>query len=368
MQPNTKYLGDGSKANWVSEGQPVAFDNSVLLTMAPSTVGTLLSSTHYVWYGKVSATMKTSRGAGVVTAFILMSDVKDEIDWEFIGTDVQHAQSNFYWQGTLNYTNEKNLSSANTDSEYHTYTLDWTPDSITWEVDGSPQRTLNKADTFNTTTNSFQYPQTPARVQFSLWPAGDPKNGQGTVEWAGGQIDWNSPYMTNGYYSAAVSEVKVQCYDPPSDANVTGKSTYTYDNTAGLEKDVSISNQNAVLASFYATGENMNANPDASSSSSAGPSSSATPLPDVQTVPGISGGGNRGTDTGSVGSSSSSDGSTAGGASSNSGATSMNGQFDQGLSTSTKTGSNSAPSGKGERAVQGSAFAVLVALVALIAS
>lgn len=96
---NTKYLGDASQANWVVSGTPVVYSDSVLLTMAPSTVGTLLSSTHYVWYGKISATMTTSQGAGVVTAFIMMSDVKDEIDFEFVGVDLEHAQSNFYYQG-----------------------------------------------------------------------------------------------------------------------------------------------------------------------------------------------------------------------------------------------------------------------------
>lgn len=97
---NTVYLGDSSKANWVSSGTPVAYNgNSLLLTMAPSTVGTLLSSTHYVWYGKVSVTMTSSQGQGVVTAFILMSDVKDEIDFEFVGDDVSNAQSNYYYQG-----------------------------------------------------------------------------------------------------------------------------------------------------------------------------------------------------------------------------------------------------------------------------
>ena len=100
--PNTKYLGDASKSNWVSSGQPVAYQNSVLLTMAQGTVGTLLASTSYVWYGKVSATLKTSRTAGVVTAFILLSDVKDEIDFEFVGTDLDDAQSNYYFQGITN--------------------------------------------------------------------------------------------------------------------------------------------------------------------------------------------------------------------------------------------------------------------------
>jgi beta-glucanase (GH16 family) len=70
--------------------------------MAPKTVGTLLASNHLVWYGKISAKLKTSRGQGVVTAFILLSDVKDEIDWEFIGADLQVGQTNFYSQGVLN--------------------------------------------------------------------------------------------------------------------------------------------------------------------------------------------------------------------------------------------------------------------------
>jgi beta-glucanase (GH16 family) len=97
--PNTEYLGDASKADWVSSGTPLAYQNSVLLTMAEGTVGTLLASTHYVWYGKTTAKFMTSAGAGVVTAFILLSDVKDEIDFEFVGTELTTAQTNFYSQG-----------------------------------------------------------------------------------------------------------------------------------------------------------------------------------------------------------------------------------------------------------------------------
>ena len=94
-----KYLGDPSDINWVSQGKPVVYEDSVLLTMAEDTVGTLLASSHYVWYGKICAKMTTSQGQGVVTAFIMMSDVKDEIDFEFIGVDIENAQSNYYSQG-----------------------------------------------------------------------------------------------------------------------------------------------------------------------------------------------------------------------------------------------------------------------------
>lgn len=104
VQTIDKYLGDDSKINWVSQGKPVLYNDAVLLTMAEGTVGTLLSSAFYVWYGKVCAKMTTSQGQGVVTAFILMSDAKDEIDYEWVGVDVNTAQSNFYFQGITNCT------------------------------------------------------------------------------------------------------------------------------------------------------------------------------------------------------------------------------------------------------------------------
>jgi hypothetical protein len=93
------YLGDPSKADWVSQGEPVLYNGNILLTMPANSVGTVLASTSYMWYGNVKAKLKTSRGAGVVTAFILFSDVKDEIDYEFVGTELDIAQTNYYFQG-----------------------------------------------------------------------------------------------------------------------------------------------------------------------------------------------------------------------------------------------------------------------------
>jgi beta-glucanase (GH16 family) len=98
----TEYLGDASKTDWVMDGNAVIYDSNVLLTMADGTVGTLLASSTYMWYGNVQATFKTSRGQGVVTAFILLSDVKDEIDYEFVGVELETAQSNYYFQGIPN--------------------------------------------------------------------------------------------------------------------------------------------------------------------------------------------------------------------------------------------------------------------------
>jgi hypothetical protein len=110
VQSIDKYLGDSSKIDWRSEGMPALYKDpgtgktSTLLTLAKGTSGTLLASTHYVWYGKICAKLSTAQGKGVVTAFILMSDVKDEIDFEWVGVDTGHVQSNFYSQGVTNCT------------------------------------------------------------------------------------------------------------------------------------------------------------------------------------------------------------------------------------------------------------------------
>jgi beta-glucanase (GH16 family) len=102
IMANTKYLGDPTTADWVSQGNPLSYQNSVLLTMAEGTVGTLLVSTRAVWYGKINARFSTAAGAGVVTAFILLGDSKDEIDFEFVGVELESAQTNFYSLGVPN--------------------------------------------------------------------------------------------------------------------------------------------------------------------------------------------------------------------------------------------------------------------------
>jgi len=288
VQSIDKYLGDASKVDWQSQGDPQIYNgDSTLLTMAQGTVGTLLASTHYIWYGKVCATLTTAQGQGVVTAFILMSDVKDEIDFEWIGVDTDRVQSNYYSQGNTVYTNSANLtvSGGSTASTMHEYCFDWNPDTLTWLVDGNSMRTLKRSDTWNSTSGRFDYPQTPARAMLSLWPAGLASNGKGTVDWAGGLIDWNSKYMQNGYYFARFSKVTVQCYDPPAGAQVKGSKVYQYMDKAATNATVAITDNMVILGSLLGTGDNPGTAPK---------SGSPQPTMSVDSVPGgIQGGGAR---------------------------------------------------------------------------
>lgn len=96
-----KYLGNASAADWTYSGKVKTEDGNLIMTMPAKSVGTLFANNHYIWYGKISGKFKSSRGKGVVTAFILLSDVKDEIDYEWVGADLTAVQTNYYWQGVL---------------------------------------------------------------------------------------------------------------------------------------------------------------------------------------------------------------------------------------------------------------------------
>ncbi|KAF2439946.1 glycoside hydrolase family 16 protein [Karstenula rhodostoma CBS 690.94] len=363
MQSNQKYLGDSAKINWQAQGNPIKYPSGgVALTMAENTVGTLLASTFYVWYGKICATMSTSQGPGVVTAFIMMSDVKDEIDFEFIGNDIANAQSNWYSQGVTNYKNMEKLEvSPDTVGKTHEYCIDWSEDELSWSVDGNKGRTVKRADSWNATSGRFDYPQTPSRIMLSLWPAGLSTNAKGTIEWAGGEIDWNSEYMTNGMYAALVTKVTVDCYDAPSGIKSTGSKSYKYTSNMPTNNTVEITNDLVVLESLMDTGDAPGSTASASASKA---SSSAKSTKPVNMVPGGNpGGGGRqdtpldpsstaqatsGPDSGSSGSSGSSSGSSA--------------TFDQG-----NTGSSGSALEPGLAKIGGSAIAIVFAIFGLLA-
>jgi hypothetical protein len=222
-------------------------------------------------------------------------------------------------------------------------------------------RTQEKADTWNATSNRFDYPQTPARVQLSLWPAGLPTNGQGTISWGGGLVDWSSQYMSNNYYFSAFSEVKMECYKPPSGANVQGTISYTYDDVAGTNDTVVIGNKPTVLKSLLGSGTDMSADYPSAAASASGSAQTS----EAATVPGLTGAG-PGTN-GQRG-----DGQSGGGSSNSDSGNSSNTTEDGSAATGFVQGGGSNGSGSGaamprpERILQGSLFAVVVAVVGLL--
>ena len=171
-----------------------------------------------------------SLSSAQLLTFSFLSDVKDEIDYEFVGKDLENAQTNIYWQALPYYGNSANISNlTDTFDEWHTYTVDWQPDQIIWSVDGVAHRTKTRASTWNSTSGLYNYPQTPARVQLSLWPGGASNQAQGTIDWAGGPINWGSPDIQQyGYYYMQVQSVAVECYSAPDGTERQGNGSVSY--------------------------------------------------------------------------------------------------------------------------------------------
>lgn len=251
----SKWLGDPSQYDFITNNQVLEYDGNLLLPMQNGSYGTVITSTRAMWYGTLSATLKTSHGAGVVSAMILMSGSKDEIDYEFIGSKVGEAQTNYYYQGVLNYTNQRAVSLSNTNESFHTYEFDWTPDKITWKVDGQTARELNREDTKNETTGEYMFPQTPSVIQLSLWPGGSDVNPEGTVEWAGGPIDWNMPEFSDpGYLYVTVKDMTIKCGDVPDGTSTSGSKAYKFKGDGLTSADVEITDDNTTLASYEGVG------------------------------------------------------------------------------------------------------------------
>jgi beta-glucanase (GH16 family) len=263
-------------------------------------------------------------------------------------------------------THSTNITLSDTYANFHTYEIDWTPDQVTWLVDGQPGRTLLRKDTWNATSNRWAFPQTPARVQLSLWPAGLATNGEGTISWAGGLVDWNSPLMSNNYYYATFESVTMTCYDAKSAPGTNTGVSYTYNNVAGTNDTVVDGNDPTVLKSLLGTGLDM----DAGESTSSASGSASQPSNTAESIPGLSGGspGVNPQASGSASSGSSSSGSSTGsGSGSGVGSGSSGSSFDQGSSGSGSSSSSSGSSINQEKVLKGSVFAAIVAVVGMMA-
>jgi len=251
LSNSTFYEGNATSHDWVLEAGKIFNTNEtggeLALTLTEKGGGSRLSSTRYVHYGTITARLKTGRWAGVITAFITMSDVHDEIDWEFPGDTITEGQSNMFWQGVIPTPSlgETHKDISDTFSNYHDYTIDWQPETLTWSIDGKVVRTLKRSDTIDEKTGIAHYPSTPSRVQLSLWPAGIPGAAQGTVEWAGGMINWEDPdYKSAGHFYALVKSVTVKCSNQETGADLT---SYVYVNGTNGQPAVKYTNATTLL-------------------------------------------------------------------------------------------------------------------------
>ena len=80
----------------------------------------------------------------------------------------------------------------------------------------------------------------------SIWPAGINASGQGTIEWAGGLINWDDPdYQAAGHFYAIVDSVSIACAD--TSANPADAQSYVYGaNASAFSPAIDVSNETTV--------------------------------------------------------------------------------------------------------------------------
>ncbi|KAJ2891471.1 putative glycosidase CRH2, partial [Coemansia aciculifera] len=154
--------------------------------------GATVSAAYTFQYGRVTARIKTASIAkGVVSSFIYRDDqVGDEIDFEWVGKAPTQVQTNFFYHNIPNHSNKYKFDVGDdTSANYHDYTIDWTPDAITWIVDGKTLRTQLRNSTYDSASKVYQYPAAVGRISFSIWDGGNSAS-NGTQAWAGSPTPW----------------------------------------------------------------------------------------------------------------------------------------------------------------------------------
>lgn len=206
---------NGASSAFTAQGAPTYGSSGAVFTVAQSGQAPTLVSNWYIMFGKVSVTMKAAPGTGIVSSVVLQSDDLDEIDWEWLGGEANQVQSNYFGKGqTTTYDRAAVLAVSDTQTTWHTYTVEWTENQVIWQIDGTTARVLNAADADN------QFPQTPMQLKLGSWAGGDPSNSQGTIDWAGGVTNY-----ADGPFSMYVQSLEVVDYS-------TGTS-YSYGNESG---------------------------------------------------------------------------------------------------------------------------------------
>ncbi|GAA6002026.1 uncharacterized protein JCM10292_001804 [Rhodotorula paludigena] len=231
---SSQWNGDAETYDWLvekiarSDIGPLTASSStgetaLALSLTEDSNGTTITSTRSVLYGEVTARIKSVAGAGVLTSFALLSGTRDEIDWEFTTESTSMAHAAYFSNGDLtDYTTAEALTlPVDRAADYHDYTFKWTPEGISWLVDGVALRNVTKDGAATAASGSLfgkpssVLPQTPSRIQFSIWAPGRAGQPEGLVDFAGGATDWTSQsYQTAGYNASYVSSIKVNCYDP----------------------------------------------------------------------------------------------------------------------------------------------------------
>ncbi|KAL4752488.1 concanavalin A-like lectin/glucanase domain-containing protein [Aspergillus terricola var. indicus] len=245
--------GESALDGWVKASGDVTFGpDGAEFTVAKKGDAPTIDTDFYFFFGKAEVVMKAAPGVGIVSSIVIESDVLDEVDWEVLGGDTTQVQTNYFGKGDTSSYDRGTFEAVATPQEiFHTYTVTWSPDAISWIIDGNTVRTLNYADA----KGGSRFPQTPARLRLGIWAGGDSDNAPGTIEWAGGQTDYSA-----GPFTMYIKSVHIENTYPGSE--------YTYSDNSGDWQSIKVDDSTPPAQSTKTTSTTTSTAEPTSSSSS----------------------------------------------------------------------------------------------------
>ena len=133
-------------------------------------------------HGRYTVRMQASDVNGTISSMFTYTGSfegteHDEIDIEILGKDPTKLQLN-YWRNGHEHPHTVELG-FDASEAMHTYTFEWTPDSITWYVDGVLVHSVSE----NGLSNNDSLPINAGKIMMNLWAA------IGVESWSGAYTD-----------------------------------------------------------------------------------------------------------------------------------------------------------------------------------
>ncbi|KAJ1926182.1 hypothetical protein IWQ60_004022 [Tieghemiomyces parasiticus] len=173
------------RVDWCPENAYV--ENGAMVWRLTPTCGTTVIYPKHMTRGRIEAVIKAGPTSGVVTAFIMQGNSpKDEIDLEWVGKDPHRVQSMYFVNGERVPGDELPgyHDCSHAADMFHTYAIDFSPDSVSWSVDGNVVRTISRSP-------GQPFPNQADLLRMGVW------DGSKNSFWAG-VVDWNS---ASAYYA-----------------------------------------------------------------------------------------------------------------------------------------------------------------------
>lgn len=201
-----------------------------------------IQTTGYFFFGYCEVKIVAASGTGIVSSIVMESDDLDEVDWEFLGGDTTQTETNYFGKGdTTSYDRAVFYPVSSPQTTQHSYAVNWTSSSLEWLIDGVVVRTLNYGDAEGGT----RFPQTPMRLRVGIWAGGDPSNGEGTIEWAGGLTNYGDAPFT-----MTLQSVNIVNYSPGS--------SYSYSDESGSWQSIKVSGGSGISGSGGSSSSDSN--------------------------------------------------------------------------------------------------------------